>query len=137
MASIDDRITIIKAVRANLGISLTQGKDIVDAAYRAGLGTYTATQRHIEEAVADLVSGGKVSDVTALLLRLVPTPDDQHGESAVWVNPTDVAQRAVQAWLDAAGADDSTVIPYPNGKPGSTLTISDLRRSQRAAAFAG
>lgn len=35
MLNIDDRVTIIEAVRAELSISLTNGKTIVDAAFRA------------------------------------------------------------------------------------------------------
>jgi hypothetical protein len=132
MLTIDDRVTIIKAVRRNLGISLTEGKDIVNAAFRAGLGTSTATQRSIEQGLAVYAPVELVTETAALLLRLVPSPadDDDH------VAADDVAQAAVTSWLNAGGADDDTVIPFPDGRPGSTLTVGILRRSLRSAPFA-
>jgi hypothetical protein len=137
MLTFEDRITIVKAVRAELSISVTDGKTIVDAAFRAGLGTPTASARAIEEAVGRYTPDGLAAATTALLLRLVPTPADPFDTDDVQALPIDQAQDAVRAWLTASDADDSVVIPYPNGAPGSTLTVGDLRRSLRSVPSAG
>lgn len=137
MGSIIDRVTVFKAVRAELSISLSDGKDVVDAAFRGGLGTRYATQRNIEEAIANQTPDGKVTETAALLLDLVPTPADPFAEPSASSNPTDVAQAAVLAWLNAAGVTDDTVVPYPGGRLGSTLTVGDLRCSIRSAPSAG
>ncbi len=137
MSDIVGRVVIIKAVRAQLGISLTTSKDIVDAAHRGGLGTFTATRPSIERAIADTVPAGRGAEVAELLLRLVPTPSDAANDPVRSENPTDVAQAAIIAWLAAADTDDDTVIPLPDGTTEPRLTVGDLRRSLRSTPHAG